>query len=325
MLRVENLFLKKGDFVLHKLSFEIEKNSYFVLLGQTGSGKTMLLESIAGLQKIEGNIYFNGKDITNLPPEKRNFGFVYQNFLLFPNMNVKDNIKYASRYKKIQSEDKLFDDLVNFLQIKNILHRDIKHLSGGERQRVAIARAIFSRPKLLMLDEPLSAVDPTFRNSIMKALKDIIKRYNITILHVTHNFREASFLADKVAVMIDGRILQTGGAYEVLNEPNNIEVAKFLGFKNVFPASLLGFNQKDKFFTVDPSKIKFGDKTRNDIYCFPCMIENILGISEYYKVFAKVDKETFFCKVHESMFESKILKEGDKTNIYIDKKDVAFI
>jgi molybdate/tungstate transport system ATP-binding protein len=325
MLRVENLFLKKGDFVLHKLSFEIEKNSYFVLLGQTGSGKTMLLESIAGLQNIEGNIYFDGRNITNLPPEKRNFGFVYQNFLLFPNMSVKDNITYSGRFKKIKGKDELFDDLVEFLQIKNLLHRDIKHLSGGERQRVAIARAIFSRPKLLLLDEPLSAVDPTFRNSIMKALKDIIKRYDITILHVTHNFREASFLADKVAVMIDGKILQTGGAYEVLNEPSNIEVARFLGFKNVFPTSLLGFNQTDKFFTVDPSRIKFGDKQRDDLYCFSCVIENILGISDHYKIFAKVGDDTFFCKVHESTFESKILKEGDLTNIYIDKKDVAFI
>ncbi len=325
MLKVKNLFLKKGDFVLHKLSFEIKENSYFVLLGQTGSGKTMLLESIAGLQSIEGDIYFNGKDITNLPPEKRNFGFVYQNFLLFPNMNVKDNITYSAKFKKIKDKDELFDDLVDFLHIKNILQRDIKHLSGGEKQRVAIARAIYSRPRLLLLDEPLSAVDPTFRNSIMKSLKDLIKRYNITILHVTHNFREASFLADRVAVMIDGEILQMGGAYEVLNEPKNIKVARFLGFKNVFPTSILGFNQKDKFFTVDPNRIKFGDEKKEDLYCFACKIENVLGISDHYKIFARVGDEVFFCKVHESVFDGKILKEGDETNIYIDKKDVTFI
>ncbi|NOX14800.1 MAG: ATP-binding cassette domain-containing protein [Epsilonproteobacteria bacterium] len=325
MLKIENLFLKKGSFVLHKLSFEVEKNSYFVILGKTGSGKTMLLEALAGIQKIEGKIYFKGKDITDVPPEKRNFGFVYQDFILFPNMNVEKNIKYSSRYKKIENKKILFDDLVNFLQIKEILKREIKYLSGGEKQRVAIARAIYSRPKILLLDEPLSAVDPTFRNSIMKSLKDIIKRYDITIIHVTHNFREASFLADKVAVMLDGKIMQIGDTFEVLNEPKNLEVAKFLGFRNIFPASFLGFEQKDKYFTVDPYKIKFNTDNKEGVYSFTCTIENIMGISDHFKIFVKVGGELFFCKVHESIFDISKLHEGENANIYIDKKDVTFI
>ncbi|MFK5882009.1 MAG: ATP-binding cassette domain-containing protein [Sulfurospirillum sp.] len=325
MLEVKNLFLKRGSFVLHKLSFEVDKHSYFVILGRTGSGKTMLLEALAGIQKIEGSISCDGVDVTDILPEKRNFGFVYQDFILFPNMSVEKNIKFSSRYKKIEGKDDLFEDLVTFLRIKNILTRDTKHLSGGEKQRVAIARAIYSRPKLLLLDEPLSAVDPTFRNSIMKSLKDIVKRYNMTIIHVTHNFREASFLADRVAVLLDGRILQIGDTYEVLNQPKNIEVAKFLGFKNIFPATILGFGQKNRYFSVDPNKINFGDEKRDDVYCFACEIENIMGISDHYKVFAKVGNETFFCKVHKSAFDGKELQEGQKTYIYIDKKDVAFI
>ncbi len=325
MLRVKNLFLKRGNFVLHKLSFEVEKHSYFVILGRTGSGKTMLLESLAGIQKVEGNISCDGVDVTDFLPEKRNFGFVYQDFVLFPNMSVEKNIKYASRYKKIEGKDELFDDLVGFLKIEHILKRDTKHLSGGEKQRVAIARAIYSRPKLLLLDEPLSAVDPTFKNSIMKSLKDIVKRYSMTIIHVTHNFREASFLADRVAVLLDGRILQIGDTYEVLNEPKNIEVAKFLGFKNIFPTKLLGFEQNGRYFSVDPNKIGFGDKEDDTIYSFDCVIENILGMSEHYKVFAKVEDETFFCKVHKSALDGKELKEGQKTKIYMDKKDVKFI
>jgi molybdate/tungstate transport system ATP-binding protein len=325
MLRVKNLFLKRGSFVLHKLSFEVEKHSYFVILGRTGSGKTMLLESLAGLQKVEGNIFCDDVDVSDFLPEKRNFGFVYQDFVLFPNMSVEKNIKYSSRYKKIEDKDRLFDDLVGFLKIEHILKRDTLHLSGGEKQRVAIARAIYSRPKLLLLDEPLSAVDPTFRNSIMKSLKDIVKRYGMTIIHVTHNFREASFLADKVAVLLDGRILQIGDTYEVLNEPKNIEVAKFLGFKNIFPTKLLGFEQNGRYFSVDPNKIGFGEKKSDDIYSFDCVIENILGMSEHYKVFAKVEDETFFCKVHKSALDGKELKEGQKTKIYMDKKDVKFI
>ncbi len=325
MLKIKDLFLKRGSFVLGKLSFEVPKHSYFVILGKTGSGKTMLLESITGIQSAEGSIYFDGVDMSGIAVQKRNFGFVYQDFILFPNMSVEKNIRYSARYRDIKESEALFEDIVQFLRIEDILHRDIKYLSGGEKQRVAIARAIFSRPKLLLLDEPLSAVDPTFRNSIMKSLKDIVKRYDMTIIHVTHNFREASFLADRVGVLLDGKMQQVGPTYEVLNKPKNIEVAKFLGFKNIFPTTILGFNQHNRYFSVDPNKITFGEKIREDVYCFTCEIENILGISDHYKVFAKVGEDTFFCKVHKSAFEGKELKEGDRTNIYIDKKDVAFI
>ena len=325
MLKVENLFLKKGSFMLQKLSFEVESNSYFVILGKTGSGKTMLLESLAGIQKIEGRIFCDSKEITNLLPEKRNFGFVYQDFVLFPNMNVKQNITFASRYKKIQKHKELFKDLVDFLRIENILDRDIRYLSGGEKQRVAIARAIYSRPKLLLLDEPLSAVDPTFRNSIMKSLKDIVKRYDTTIIHVTHNFREASYLSDKIAVILDGKILQIGKTDEVLNKPTSIDVAKFLGFKNIFKTSLIGFEQENRFFSIDPNKIRFVDKEIDKEYCFSCVIEKVMGITDHYKVFARVKDLLFFAKVPKSVFDKSNLQEGQKSFICIDKKDIAFI
>ncbi len=325
MLKVKDLFLRKESFMLQKLSFEVSTNSYFVILGKTGSGKTILLESLAGIQKVEGNIYCDEKEITNLPPEERNFGFVYQDFVLFPNMSVRDNIIFSAKYKKIENKDELLYDIVEFLQIENILDRNIKHLSGGEKQRVAMARAIFSRPKLLLLDEPLSAVDPTFRNSIMKSLKDIVKRYNTTIIHVTHNFREASYLADEIAVMIDGRILQIGKTDEVLNKPNNLEVAKFLGFKNIFESSFLGFNQKDRFFSVDPNKILFSYRKADKEYCFACEIEKVMGITDHYKVFAKVKEKIFFAKIPKNMFDKLELKETKKCFLCIDKKDVVFI
>ena len=325
MLKIKNLFLKKDNFILGKFSLNIKENSYFIILGKTGSGKTMLLESIAGIQNIEGQIYFQDKNITNLAPNQRNFGFVYQDFALFPNMNVLRNIKFSARYKKIEDEENLFSDLINFLQIKDILYRDIKHLSGGEKQRVAIARAIYSRPKLLLLDEPLSAVDPTFRNSIMKSLKEIIKRYNTTIIHVTHNFREASYLADKIAVMIDGKILQVGKAHDVLNNPSTIEVAKFLGFKNIFSTDILGFKQENKFFSVDPNKIKFLNTKSKDDYCFECMIEKIMGITDHYKVFVKIKDLQFFVKIPIQIFDKLSLYEGHNSFIFINKKDVVFI
>ncbi len=325
MLKVKDLFLKKGSFVLGKLSFEVETNSYFVILGKTGSGKTMLLESIAGIQDIEGKIYCDKQNISSLPPEKRDFGFVYQDFVLFPNLNVEENITFSARYKKIQKKDTLLKDIVNFLHIEELLKRRVEHLSGGEKQRVALARAIYSRPRLLLLDEPLSAVDPTFRNSIMKSLKDIVLRYNTTIIHVTHNFREASYLADKIAVMLDGRILQIGKVDEVLNKPRTLEVAKFFGFKNIFKSSLIGFNQEGRYFSVDPNKILFSYTKEDKEYCFECKIDKIMGITDHYKVFAKVKDKLFFAKVSKNMFDRLELKEGKECFLCIDKKDIVFI
>ncbi len=328
MLKIENLLLKKEDFTLGELSFEVKKNSYFVILGKTGSGKTMLLETVAGLKRnILGKVYLNGIDITTLQPEKRDFGFVYQDFMLFPNMSVGENIKYSSRYKQIKNQKELFVDLIEFLQIKGLLNRDITHLSGGEKQRVALARAIYSKPKLLLLDEPLSAVDPTFKNSIMKLLKGIIKRYDMTIIHVTHNFKEASFLADKIAVMLDGKILQIGRANDVLNRPTSIEVAKFLGFKNIFKGSFFDFKdeRRDRYFSVDPNRILFSYKKNDKEFCYECRIDSILDITDHYKVFAKVKNREIFAKITKNMFDKLELEEGKDCLMCIDSKDVEII
>lgn len=322
MLEIKNLFLKKGNFTLKNISFNIEKNKYFVLLGQTGSGKTLLLESISGFHKIDGNIFLNSKNISNLPPEKRNFGFVYQDFALFPNLNVEKNIKYSEKFKG--KNKKLFNDLINFLNISHLLKRDIKHLSGGEKQRIALARAIYSRPEILLLDEPLSAIDPTMRNEIMKNLKQLPKRYNLSILHVTHNFREASYLGDYLGIMLNGNLIQTGETKEVLKNPKSIEVAKFLGFKNLFSVCLLGFNST-KYFSIDPNDIKISLKKENYDYCFEGIVEEIMGITDHYKVFVNVEKNLFFIKIIKNDFEKLKIQKKQKVYICFNKKDIIFI
>jgi len=323
MLKIKDLFLKKGKFKLNILSLDIDKNEYFVLLGKTGSGKTLLLESIAGFQKIEGEILFEGKDITNLPPNKRNFGFLYQDFALFPHLNVEQNIRFSEKYHK--KNNTLFKDLINFLQIEKILKRDIKHLSGGEKQRVALARAIYSQPKLLLLDEPLSAVDPTMRNEIMKNLKELPTRYDLSVIHVTHNFREASYLADRLGIILKGTLLQTGDVKSVLKNPNSIEVAKFLGFKNLFDISLLGFENSHKYFSIDPNEITISKTQLTSDYCFEGIIEEIMGITDHYKIFINVNNNQFFIKTPKKIFEDLNLKKEEKVYLCFNKKDIVFI
>ena len=325
-LNIENLSSKKDDFLLDNINFNIQKNEYFVLLGQSGSGKTMLLETIAGLNASRGKISYRGDDISKLPTQNRDIGFVYQDFALFPNMNVKKNIKFSSRYKNIENSDELFDDIVEFLKLKNILSRDTKELSGGEKQRVAIARALFCKPKILLLDEPLSAIDPTFRNAIMKSLKDIHKRYDLTTIHVTHNFREASYLADKIAIIMDGKIQQVGVAENVLSHPINIKVAKFLGFKNIFPTTMLGFSSSNKFFSVDPNVIKVSNSHVIEAdYSYEGKLEECMGIVDHYKLFVKVNEHHFFIKILKRDYEDCYVENGHMIKIGFDKKDISFI
>jgi molybdate/tungstate transport system ATP-binding protein len=254
MLSLHNISLQKGSFTLKQVCFDVKDRDYFVILGRTGSGKTLLLETIAGLHKHAGTVSFRNRDITNVPSEKRKIGFVYQDFALFPHLSVIKNIRFSDRYQT-QSDKFQWDELIDFLGLENLLHRNVYYLSGGEKQRVALARAIYSRPDILLLDEPLSAIDPSFRNTIMEKLKGLKQRFNITVIHVTHNFREAAFLADHVGIMMDGELVQQGPVQEVLHSPANVSIAQFLGFKNILRTHLIDRDGNDQYFSVNPSLI----------------------------------------------------------------------
>jgi len=324
LFEVENLSYKLGDFRLDNINFKVNQGEYFVLLGQSGSGKTLLLESIAGFNVVEGKINFEGEDISKLSPEQRDVGFVYQDFALFPNLNVRENIMFSGKYKHVDNPEETLHDLADFLGLVPLLKRDIDNLSGGERQRVAIARALFSKPKILLLDEPLSAIDPTFRNSIMKFLKDIHRKYNLTTIHVTHNFREASYLADRIAIVMNGQIKQIGAAADVLNNPANIEVAKFLGFKNILPSSMLG-DIEDRLFSVDPNAIHVGKYKIDCDYVFGGTLEECMGIVDHYKIFVSVDGEQFFAKILKRDYQGCYADRGESIYIGFNKKDVCYL
>jgi molybdate/tungstate transport system ATP-binding protein len=322
VIKVEKINLQKGNFKLKNISFEIDRKSYFTILGKTGAGKTMLLESIAGLHKITGKILIKNKNITHLPPEKRDIGFVYQDFALFPHLTVLKNITFSSRYKKCLNKHE-FLELTEMLDIKHILNRKINSLSGGEKQRVAIARAIYTKPEILLLDEPLSAIDPTFKSIIVDNLKSLIQKFNLTVIHVTHNFKEAAYLSDKIAIMLNGEIKSYGNSSDILNKPGTLEIAKFLGFKNLLSVELIDLhNDNNKIFTIDPLKIEISHNKIKKDYVFNGIIEKKIESSDYIKYFIKTKDNLLFVK---KTRDNNIFNINDKIFIGFDKNNIHLI
>jgi len=226
-----------GEFVLRNVTLDIDQGEYLVIVGPTGAGKTILLETIAGIYPPDsGSIILEGRDITGLPPRERNICVVYQDYMLFPHLTVEGNIGFGLISRQMPQDEirKRVVEAAALLSIDHLLHRYPDTLSGGEQQRTAIARAIVMEPALLLLDEPLSALDGQTREMLIKELRRLHKLYKITVVHVTHNFEEVFALADRVAVMNDGDIVQCGHPDEVFRKPNCAFIANFTGVENIF-------------------------------------------------------------------------------------------
>jgi len=239
MIEIKNLIGNLGEFHLHDINLKVNKGEYLAILGPTGAGKTVLVEYIAGIYKSNsGSILVDGEDITPLYPEERNIGYVPQDYALFPNLTVKKNIAYGLEARRMPPEqvNSIVSDMISRLKIEYIQHRMPLNLSGGEKQRVALGRALTTEPKLLLLDEPLSALDENLRTEMARELRRIQRDVNGTFIHVCHNFEEASDVADRIAIMNDGKIIQTGTLKEIMEAPKNEFLARFLKSQNMFDA-----------------------------------------------------------------------------------------
>jgi len=244
MIRISGLNLELRSFALRDINLDIESGDYFILVGPSGSGKTVLLETIVGLHKVNtGNIWIDNRDITSLEAEKRNIGIVYQDCALFPHLSVRENIIFGLKVRKKRPEiiEQELDRVVQLLGIGYLLPRKAVALSGGEKQKVALARALVTKPELLLLDEPLSALDPQARESVRNEIMKIHHELGISVLHVTHDFEEAITMGTRIAVIGGGSIKQVGVPDEIFRYPNSEFVARFTMAGNIFP----GTAQKD--------------------------------------------------------------------------------
>lgn len=252
MIRIDNLNLNLGQFSLKDLSIDIKENEYFIVLGPTGAGKTVLLEAIAGLNPISsGEIWINGREISYLRPEQRDISIVYQDQMLFPHLSVEKNIAFSLKMRRLNETEikKRVTDVAIKLGIDHLLGRKPRTLSGGERQRTALARALVANPKVLLLDEPLGALDEETKEKLQHELKHIHQYFNITIIHVTHDFQEAIALGEHVAVLNEGQIVQTGTPDEVMRQPNSDFMAGFTLSRNVFTG--ITIDSEDDYTRVD--------------------------------------------------------------------------
>jgi molybdate/tungstate transport system ATP-binding protein len=247
---VEGAYASLGDFRLQDISVSVESGEFFVILGPSGAGKTVLLDLIAGfIYPRQGRVLFDGADITFLPTARRHVGYMFQNYALFPNMSVYKNIEFGLRYTKLSDHDRRIKEIMELVGIAKLRDRTPTTLSGGEQQRVALARSLILEPNILLLDEPLSALDARSRDLLREELRDVIHQFEITALFVTHDQTEARLLADRLGVMCGGRLIQTGSVHQIFDKPGDALVASFVGMENLFEGTVV--SQNDGIITAD--------------------------------------------------------------------------
>lgn len=342
IIKLENISKSFGEEdILENFSVEIAQHEFVTILGPSGCGKTTTLRLIGGFERPdEGRILFNGEDITNLPPYKRNLNTVFQKYALFPHMNVFDNVAFGLTVKKI--DKKIIREKVgNILELVNLNgfeNRNIDSLSGGQQQRIAIARALVNEPEVLLLDEPLGALDLKLRQEMQLELKKIQTELGITFIYVTHDQEEALTMSDEIIIMHNGKIQQKGTPVDIYNEPENAFVANFIGKSNIIDGVMekdylvsfagqefacldAGFNENELVdVVIRPEDIKF-DKQHGRI---PGIVKSVVFKGVHYEM--HIESENFTWIVHSTAMEpvgTPVLLDLYPNDIHIMKKVVA--
>lgn len=325
--------------VLKKIDLSIEENEFLTLLGPSGCGKTTTLRIIGGFEEpSEGRVYFDGRDITDIPAYDRQINTVFQKYALFPHMDVYENIAFGLRIKGLKEEEieAKVKDMLRLVNLKGFENRSIESLSGGQQQRIAIARALVNEPKVLLLDEPLGALDLKLRKEMQIELKNMQQKLGITFIYVTHDQEEALTMSDTIVVMDNGEIQQIGNPVDIYNEPNNSFVARFIGESNIVDGTMLEdylveFSGR-RFDCVDKG---FGKDEKVDIVIRPedlelrksgegmidGVVESVTFKGVHYEMLVRDGDLTW--KVHSTLMrpeESKIGLDVIPENIHVMRK-----
>src|SRR6266508_2024560 len=270
------------------VSLQIRDGEFFSLLGPSGSGKTTSLRMIAGFDHpTSGEILLGGRDVSNLPPYERDVNTVFQDYALFPHMTVGENIAYGLMVKKVPKPEraKRVDEMLDLVRLTGFAGRKPSQLSGGQRQRVALARSLINHPKVLLLDEPLGALDLKLRQQMQVELKSIQKRVGITFIFVTHDQEEALTMSDRIAVFSEGKIEQVGTPAEIYEHPASPFVAGFVGTSNLVPGDIAKrITDSDARFSVRPEKIHLGavnDIVGEDMFSADGRVRDVIYLGLY--------------------------------------------
>ena len=247
-----------GEDVLDDICLTVARGEFVTLLGSSGCGKTTTLRIVAGLEQTDsGSVWINGQDVTKLPPDKRDVNTVFQNYALFPHMNVAENIGYGLKLRKVPRGEikKKVAQMLELVQLEGYEKRKPSELSGGQKQRVAIARALVNNPKILLLDEPLGALDLQLRRAMQIELKHLQKKLGITFIYITHDQEEAINMSDRIAVMKDGRIEQIGTPDEIYNHPKTSYVATFVGNANILHGVAESIQRENAIVKIENDRV----------------------------------------------------------------------
>tara|TARA_Y100000996_G_scaffold292058_1_gene230893 strand:+ start:183 stop:1184 length:1002 start_codon:yes stop_codon:yes gene_type:complete len=312
---------------LKNIQLEINDGEFFSLLGPSGSGKTTCLKVIGGFENPDsGFVSLFNKDVTNIPPFKRDVNTVFQDYALFPHMNVEENVSYSLKIKKIpknQQTDQV-QEILSMVKLNGYEKRKPSELSGGQRQRVALARSLINKPKILLLDEPLGALDLKLREQMQVELKNLQRQFQITFIYVTHDQQEALSMSDRIAIFNNGKIEQVDTPDNIYMKPKTAFVADFIGTTSIVSKELaLEIFNYNSAFSIRPENIAI-DKKQDD-FNIEAVVTDIQFQGSYYKILCKINELRLTTLHYVEKQNSFQVKLGDSLNLSWNKLDITNI